>query len=91
MPQLIASSTDAASAEFALTDGQTTQLALNVATEDVPRTAAAQLQYKNSAGTFTNIPGGRLTAEVPAQLVAGPGAFRVTKQASPIAFGVDRT
>lgn len=91
MAALIASSPAASnSAEFILADGQSVQLSINCVPEETPRTVAAQIQYKTSDATWTNIPGGRLSADQPVMVLTGPGTYRVAKGSSPVSFGIDK-
>ena len=93
MPSLIASGTSAAdSADFALTDGQTSIVSLaptGTGAVAVPASAAADVQIKTAAGGYVNV--GLLTPAASALIVSGPGTFRVSRRAVADAVGVDRS
>lgn len=90
MAEIIAVGTvDAQSADFSLTDGQSTTLALkNTDGIDSLSAAAAIVQVKLGTLYF---PIGMLTFANPCQVLAAPGAFRVIRKNAVVSFGVDRT
>lgn len=91
MAQLIAATAlTATSADFTLADGESTVISLFDADGGVS-SGAADIQLKASNGTYTTVPDGRLAGNYSAARVLGPGTFRVMKESSPVATGVDRS
>lgn len=87
MAALLANGTTAASsADFTLT-GEASTLFLVAATSQIP-ICSALIEIKSAAGTYHII--GVLTPENPAQVLTGPGTYRVSRQACTVAVGVDR-
>jgi hypothetical protein len=93
MAELIASGTaEAASADFTLADGQTAMLQLKAPTaagQRVFEDSKASVQAKDAGGNYLHI--GYLTKELPAQILSGPGTFRVVRLACTNATGVDKS
>lgn len=92
MALLIASGiTETPSAEFTLADGQGCMLNLTApaGAVRVPQGARASVQFKTSDGVFLNA--GQIVADNPAQLLAGPGTYRVVRHALGSPFGVDKS
>jgi hypothetical protein len=78
----------ATSADFTLTDGQSTTIFLKDAeSSEVTPTAVALVQIKSDTSYFTI---GKLDVVTPGRVLQAPGTFRVLKFNSPVAFGVDR-
>ena len=86
MAEIIASgTTTTSSAEFTLAEGATAMLSLAA-----PSAASvADVEIKTTAGAF--VPVGSLDRSAAAQLLSGPGTFRVTRRATSEAFSVDKT
>lgn len=82
---LAAGSSAATSSDVTLADGATANLALMVASGQVPAMAEA-IVYIDTSGIDTEVT--RLTNKQPAIKVVGPGTFRVTRIPGPT-FGVD--
>jgi hypothetical protein len=89
MANIIPKSTDAAvSADFTLTDGQTTTLFLSGGTNNsVDPAALALIQIKAGTEYFTVA---RLDVTNPGLVLQAPGTFRVQKRPSPVNIGVER-
>ena len=90
MASLIASSTaQASSSDIVLTAGQNTSLYLTGSAGGtyVDSSALAFIQIKSGSQYYTI---GQLDAQNPAKVLGAIGTFRVFKQASATAFGVDR-
>ena len=91
MAELIApSTTTAASADFTLTDGQSTTIFLKDAdsTKAHPN-AVACIQIKSADGQYFEV--GVVDVTEPARVLQAPGTFRVVKYPAPLAYGVDRS
>jgi hypothetical protein len=90
MAELIASSTNTAtSADFTLTDGQSTTLFLKDAEgTKVHPNALASVQIQSSGGQYFEV--GILDDANPARVLQAPGVFRVVKFSAERAYGVDR-
>lgn len=90
MAELIATGTTAAdSADFELSDGESTTLFLKKATSgSVDVSAFAEVQIKDAGGAYHPVTG--LSFHQPSIVLAAPGTYRVSRPASSTAFGVDR-
>ena len=87
MAELLAIGTTlAASADFTLS-GESSTLFLTAAAAQVPPSVSL-IELKSAAGTYHII--GKLTPDVPAQVLTGPGTYRVSRQACALGVGVDR-
>lgn len=87
MAALLASGTTAASsADFTLT-GEASTLFLDAATAQIPDVIVT-VEIKAASGVYHII--GNLTDENPAQVLTGPGTYRVSRLACATAVGVDR-
>ena len=79
----------AASADFSLGATDVATLSIKGASDGAPDGAEVAIQIKSGAsGTYTTI--GYLNKSIPAQVLAAPGTYRVTKQVSTNAYGVDQ-
>lgn len=89
MAEIIASgTTTSASSDFTVTDGASATLFLKTTSgAAVPPGAQALVQIKSGSNYFTI---GRLTDSEPIQVLRAAGTFRVQRQASTEAFGVDK-
>jgi hypothetical protein len=90
MANHIASGTTAASsaADFTLADGAAATLNLFGAA-GVPSDARATVEILASNSTYVVL--GEMNAGNPAMQVFGPGTYRVSKSASAVAYGVDKS
>jgi hypothetical protein len=90
MAELIATGTaQADSADFALTDGQSTTIFLkDAAGTTVPPLCNAAVQIKSADLEYFTV--GTIDGLTPAKVLQAPGTYRVRKHASADAFGVDR-
>lgn len=87
MAVLIASGTTlASSADFTLT-GESSTLFFTAAAAQIPD-AIALVEIKSDGGTYHIV--GRITGTSPAQVLTGPGTYRVSRLACTVAVGVDR-
>lgn len=87
MAVLLASGTAAASsADFTLA-GEVSTLFLDAATAQIPDVIVS-IEIKAASGVYHII--GNLTDENPAQVITGPGTYRVSRLACATAVGVDR-
>lgn len=86
----LASGTSAASsaADFTLADGASATINL-FGSAGIPGDAKAVVEILASNSTYVVI--GELNAGNPCVQVFGPGTFRVSKSASAVAFGVDKS
>ena len=93
MAELIAKGTaELASSDFTLVDGQSTTLNLKPANSTLQGLASdqqASVQIKTADNGYVNV--GVLTHTCPAQIVSGPGTFRVVRHSCSNSTGVDRT
>lgn len=92
MAELIAAQTPQAdSADITLSTGASTTLLLKSGTLDaIPPGSIALIQAKSASGTqYVTI--GQLDSGNPIKVLSAAGVFRVRKQISPIAVGVDQT
>lgn len=79
----------ATSADFTLSDGQSTTLFLKDAESSaVCPEALALVQIKDDLGQYFTI--GKLDVVNPGRVLQAPGTFRVLKFNAPRAYGVDR-
>lgn len=90
MAAFLASGTAAAdSADFILAPGEAATLCLVDADGELPpNQAVARVQFKSAAGQYMDV--ARLTASEPLLVVAAAGTYRVSRSATPVAFGVDK-
>lgn len=93
MAELIAKGTaETASADFTLVDGQSVTLNLKPASTSVVGLAAdqqASVEIKTADNGYIHI--GMLTNDKPAQILSGPGTFRVVRKPCTNSTGVDKT
>lgn len=86
---IAAGQTEAASSDITLPVGTPTTIQLNTGgNATLPADAAALIQYKNAGGGYNTI--GRLTVQLPCQVLNAPGTFRVVRQACSANVAVDR-
>lgn len=88
--ELIAVGTGAAnSSDITVAAGTPVTVFLKMAT-DVPADSAARagIEIKTAAGTYHEI--GALTGQYSAQVIDGPGTYRVTRAAGSVSFGVEQ-
>lgn len=91
MAQIIASgTTQASSSDFTITTGQPARISLfSAAGPSLPQGCVAWLQVKGSNNQYFTVD--VLSTQQPALTVIAPGVYRVNKQASTTAFGVDQS
>ncbi len=91
MAEIIATgTTQATSADFTLTDGQSTTIFFKDALGmEVTPEANALIRIKSSTNEYYTI--GTVDCANPARVLQAPGTFRVFKYASTVAYGVDRS
>lgn len=89
MAEIIASSTTTGtSADFTLTDGQSTTIFLKDADSPKPPVDAIAVVQIKSGTQYFDV--GALDAQRPVRVLQAPGTFRVFKYGGASAFGVDR-
>lgn len=90
MAQLIASTTDAAtSADFTLAAGESATISL-FNTNYLRELAMAHVQIKGSDGAYYLVQDGGLSATRNTLRITAAGTYRISKDASQTAFGVDK-
>ena len=88
MPELIAVGTaEATSIDIPLAVGASTTLYLKSATAQLPPAATADVQIKSGLNYYTV---GQLNYQSPMQVLTAVGTFRVLRNPSATAFGVDQ-
>ena len=88
MAELISVGTsEATSLDITLAAGASTTLYLKSATAQLPPAATADVQIKSGLNYYTV---GQLTYARPLQVLAATGVFRVVRNPSGTAFGVDQ-
>lgn len=88
---LAVGTSELAGADFTLTDGAGSNVALKPANNTlvaIPSDAVADVQKKTSDAGYINV--ARLTATNPAVSVVGPGVFRAVRHLSVGVVGLDR-
>lgn len=88
---LATGTTEASGADIVLTDGATAMLNLTAASpqQRIPPGARATVEVKTSDAVYIYV--GELTGNEPCKILSGPGTYRVTRKATAVSVGVDKS